>query len=113
MSVRFIFFQEKVPEMYRGQINGVQNGLNYAMDTLKFALVVTLPNNETFGFLIIASVSAISLGGCCYTYYATTTKDYKSESGTETNPTDAEPRIVMSQLQRDSATSDSDETFDP
>ena len=38
-----------------GSICGVQNGLQSAMDLLKFVLVITLPNANTFGILIILS----------------------------------------------------------
>ena len=62
--------QEKVIEEHRGIIGGVQNGLNSAMDTIKFALVVILPEKETFGWLIIASNVVVSFGGISYTYYA-------------------------------------------
>ena len=56
--------------MYRGEINGAQDGLNSTMDTIKFALVIVLPNVETFGYLIIATVSAYILGGIFFTTYA-------------------------------------------
>ena len=44
--------QEKVLEEHRGIIGGVQNGMNSAMDTIKFVLVIVLPEQETFGWLI-------------------------------------------------------------
>merc|ERR1719429_289611 len=47
--------QERVEEEKRGIIGGVQNGMNALMDSIKFALVISLPNEETFGYLIIAS----------------------------------------------------------
>ena len=62
--------QERIPEQVRGEVNGVQNGINSAMDTLKFALVIGLPYNETFGYMTITSVSAIFTGAVFYTLYA-------------------------------------------
>ena len=61
--------QERVPEKCRGEVNGVQNGVNYLMDTFKFALVIGLPNMETFGYLVIASVAAATIGGLFFTAY--------------------------------------------
>ena len=40
------------------------------MDTIKFALVIGLPDIQTFGYLIIASVGACALGGVFFTAYA-------------------------------------------
>ena len=65
-------------EQYRGEINGVQNGLNSVMDTIKFALVMGLPDIQSFGFLIITSVSALTFGGLFYTSYFYTTRNSKS-----------------------------------
>ena len=62
--------QEKVQEEHRGIIGGVQNGVNSAMDTIKFVLVIALPENETFGWLIIASFGFVSLGAISFFYYA-------------------------------------------
>ena len=62
--------QEKVQEEHRGIIGGVQNGVNSAMDTIKFVLVIVLPENETFGWLIIASFGFVSLGAISFIYYA-------------------------------------------
>ena len=62
--------QEKVPEEHRGTIGGVQNGLNSAMDTIKFILVIALPEQETFGWLILASFASICVGAVSYTTYA-------------------------------------------
>ena len=44
--------QEKVAEEHRGIIGGVQNSMNSAMDTIKFVLVIVLPKNKTFGWLV-------------------------------------------------------------
>ena len=44
--------------------------MNSFMDTIKFALVISLPEEETFGFLIIASFVSIVLGAISYTSHA-------------------------------------------
>ena len=62
--------QEKVPEEHRGTIGGVQNGINSAMDTIKFILVIALPEQETFGWLILASFASICIGAIFYATYA-------------------------------------------
>lgn len=54
--------QEKVAENERGRINGVQFSLNMLMGMIKFALVVSVPKPEDFGYLTIASLSFILLG---------------------------------------------------
>ena len=43
--------------------------MNSFLDTIKFALVIVLPNEETFGYLIMASFSSIVLGAVSYTSY--------------------------------------------
>ena len=40
------------------------------MDTVKFVFVIVLPNDETFGWLILASFVFVSIGTCSYLYYA-------------------------------------------
>ena len=62
--------QEKVAEEHRGIIGGIQNGMNSAMDTIKFVLVIVLPENETFGWLVIASFIFVCIGAMFYIYYA-------------------------------------------
>ena len=62
--------QEKVLEEHRGVIGGVQNALNSSMDTIKFIFVIVLPRDETFGWLILASVIFVSLGAFSFIYYA-------------------------------------------
>ena len=62
--------QEKVAEEHRGIIGGIQNGMNSAMDTIKFVLVIVLPENETFGWLVIASFGFMCIGAMFYIYYA-------------------------------------------
>ena len=40
---------------YEGSVCGVQTGLQSLMDLIKYLLVVLLPKQNTFGFLIILS----------------------------------------------------------
>ena len=63
--------QENVLEEHRGIIGGVQTGMNSAMNTIKFILVIVLPQQETFGWLILASFTFVSFGAISYIYYAT------------------------------------------
>ena len=53
-----------------GVIGGVQNAINSAVDTIKFFLVIVLPQTETFGWLIMASYASICLGTVFYMTYA-------------------------------------------
>ena len=53
-----------------GSIGGVQNALNSAMDTIKFVLVIILPQAETFGWLIMASFVSVFSAAMFYTVYA-------------------------------------------
>jgi len=62
--------QENVQEEHRGVIGGVQNAINSAMDTIKFVLVIVLPQTETFGWLIMASYASVCLGAIFYMTYA-------------------------------------------
>ena len=62
--------QESVDVEIRGTIGGVQGGLNSFMDLIKFILVIILPDEETFGWLVLASFGAIVLGWVFYTVYA-------------------------------------------
>ena len=62
--------QENVKEEHRGVIGGVQDSLNSAMNTIKFVLVIVLPQIETFGWLIMASFSFVCTGTVFYTTYA-------------------------------------------
>ena len=73
--------QERVPEDRRGKVNGVQHGLNSLMDTLKFVLVMCLPKVQTFGYLVLASATAVTLGGLFFTaYYLTNCNNDASHS---------------------------------
>ena len=62
--------QESVDEILRGTVGGVQGGLNSFMDTIKFALVIALPNQDAFGWLILASYAFVLLGMGMYVMYA-------------------------------------------
>lgn len=60
----------KIHFMITFLIGGVQNALNSAMDTIKLMLVIALPNQETFGWIILASFCSICTGAALYTSYA-------------------------------------------
>ena len=62
--------QESVREGVRGTVGGVQSGLNSAMDTIKYILVIALPDDDTFGYLVLASFGFIVLGLIAFTVYA-------------------------------------------
>ncbi|KAK7109677.1 ferroportin-like [Littorina saxatilis] len=62
-------FLEKVVPTQRGIVNGVQSSLNQLMDLLKFALVVVLPDTQTFGFIIIISFSFIFTAWLLYAIF--------------------------------------------
>jgi len=66
--------QEQVPEAHRGKINGVQTGLNSLLNTVKFTLVMLLPRLQTFGYLIIASTAASTIGGLFFIVYYISSK---------------------------------------
>ena len=61
---------EEPEDSERGAINGVQNSLNQFLDMLKFILVVLLPWQQTFGFLILLSYLFIVLGAVSYINFA-------------------------------------------
>ena len=44
--------------------------MNSLMDTIKFTLVILLPAEKTFGFLILASFVSIVCGAASYTNHA-------------------------------------------
>ena len=44
--------------------------MNSFMDTIKFALVISLPNEETFGYLIIVSFASVVFGAASYCSHA-------------------------------------------
>ena len=62
--------QENVQENKRGIVGGVQNSLNSSFNMIKFCLVLILPNQETFGFLVILSFLFICFGAVSLTTYA-------------------------------------------
>merc|ERR1719234_670279 len=57
-------------EEVRGVVNGVQESLNNSLDLAKCILVILLPAEETFGLLIIASFTSVSLGWLLYAVYS-------------------------------------------
>ena len=87
--------QEKVQEEHRGIIGGVQDGMNSAMDTIKYILVIALPENETFGWLIISSIGFVTLGAVSFIYYAIFEHDRKIPDKT-CNPTNKTEYQVVS-----------------
>jgi len=74
-----------VEEERRGVLNGVQNGINSAMNTVKFVLVIVLPEMETFGWLIILSFSFICFGAVSFFSYAFKNRKSETEKLPETN----------------------------
>ncbi|XP_067649889.1 ferroportin-like [Haliotis asinina] len=63
-------FLEHVAENERGIVNGVQNSLNRLADMLKFALVVSFPQTEVFGYLVIISFMCVLIGDVMYMTYS-------------------------------------------
>ena len=62
--------QENVEEGKRGVMGGVQTSLHNTFNMIKFCLVVGLPQEDTFGLLILLSYSFICLGAASLTVYA-------------------------------------------
>ncbi|XP_069716948.1 ferroportin [Phaenicophaeus curvirostris] len=62
--------QENVVESERGIINGVQNSMNYLLDLLHFIMVILAPNPESFGLLVLISVSFVAMGHTMYFRFA-------------------------------------------
>jgi len=62
--------QEKVEEDKRGVFNGVQDSLNNSLDLLKCILVIFLPDQQTFGLLILLSFVSINTGWLLYALYS-------------------------------------------
>ena len=83
--------QENVEEEHRGVIGGVQNGINSAMDTIKFILVIVLPEQETFGWLIIASYGFVCIGAVFYASYAVKHRPIVKNPVTTYQSTTADP----------------------
>ncbi|XP_041844376.1 solute carrier family 40 member 1 [Melanotaenia boesemani] len=62
--------QETICESERGIVNGVQSSMNYLMDLLHFIMVISAPQPEHFGILVIISVLFITTGHIMYFFYA-------------------------------------------
>ncbi|KAM4579869.1 ferroportin [Odontesthes bonariensis] len=62
--------QETISESERGVVNGVQSSMNYLMDLLHFIMVISAPQPEHFGILVIISVLFITTGHTMYFLYA-------------------------------------------
>ncbi|XP_036395542.1 solute carrier family 40 member 1 [Megalops cyprinoides] len=62
--------QENISESERGVVNGVQSSMNYLMDLLHFIMVISAPQPQHFGILVIISVLFITTGHTMYFLYA-------------------------------------------
>ncbi|XP_053088842.1 solute carrier family 40 member 1 isoform X2 [Pangasianodon hypophthalmus] len=62
--------QETICESERGIVNGVQSSINYMMDLLHFLMVISAPQPQHFGILVIISVLFITAGHIMYFLYA-------------------------------------------
>ncbi|KAL4646923.1 solute carrier family 40 member 1-like [Arapaima gigas] len=62
--------QENICESERGVVNGVQSSMNYLMDLLHFIMVISAPQPQHFGLLVIISVLFITTGHAMYFVYA-------------------------------------------
>ncbi|XDV39950.1 hypothetical protein PO909_009121 [Leuciscus waleckii] len=62
--------QETISESERGVVNGVQSSMNYLMDLLHFFMVISAPQPQHFGILVIISVLFIFTGHTMYFLYA-------------------------------------------
>ncbi|KAF5901109.1 solute carrier family 40 member 1-like, partial [Clarias magur] len=62
--------QETICESERGIVNGVQSSMNYMMDLLHFLMVISAPQPQHFGILVIISVMFITVGHTMYFLYA-------------------------------------------
>ncbi|XP_068615143.1 ferroportin [Brachionichthys hirsutus] len=62
--------QENICESERGVVNGVQSSMNYLMDLLHFIMVISAPQPQHFGVLVITSVFFITTGHTMYFLYA-------------------------------------------
>uniref|UniRef100_A0A8C2WT11 Solute carrier family 40 member n=1 Tax=Cyclopterus lumpus TaxID=8103 RepID=A0A8C2WT11_CYCLU len=63
--------QENICESERGVVNGVQSSMNYLMDLLHFIMVISAPQPQHFGILVIISVLFITTGHTMYFLYDT------------------------------------------
>uniref|UniRef100_A0A8C1JRL4 Solute carrier family 40 member n=1 Tax=Cyprinus carpio TaxID=7962 RepID=A0A8C1JRL4_CYPCA len=62
--------QETICESERGAVNGVQSSMNYLMDLLHFIMVISAPQPQHFGILVIISILFIFTGHTMYFLYA-------------------------------------------
>nr|XP_057941021.1 solute carrier family 40 member 1 [Doryrhamphus excisus] len=62
--------QETICESERGVVNGVQSSMNYLMDLLHFIMVISAPQPQHFGILVLISVLFITTGHTMYFLYA-------------------------------------------
>ncbi|RXM97144.1 Solute carrier family 40 member 1, partial [Acipenser ruthenus] len=60
--------QETIPESERG-MNRVQSSMNYLMDLMHFIMVISVPQPQHFGILVIISVLFITAGHTMYFLY--------------------------------------------
>ncbi|XP_058867600.1 solute carrier family 40 member 1 [Acipenser ruthenus] len=61
--------QETIPESERGVVNGVQSSMNYLMDLMHFIMVISAPQPQHFGILVIISVLFVTAGHTMYFLY--------------------------------------------
>uniref|UniRef100_A0A7E4ZSW6 Solute carrier family 40 member n=1 Tax=Panagrellus redivivus TaxID=6233 RepID=A0A7E4ZSW6_PANRE len=73
--------QESIPEEERNTVFGVQNALSQFFSVLKDVVVILLPDERTFGFLIIMSVFFVGMGFLNYCYYMTKSRRLTRISG--------------------------------
>uniref|UniRef100_A0A3Q4HP61 Solute carrier family 40 member n=1 Tax=Neolamprologus brichardi TaxID=32507 RepID=A0A3Q4HP61_NEOBR len=71
--------QENICESERGVVNGVQSSMNYLMDLLHFIMVISAPQPQHFGILVIISVFFITTGHTMYFLYAHKLKEDRKE----------------------------------
>ena len=62
--------QEGVDEQFRGTVGGGSYSLYSILETVKYLLVIILPDEETYGYLVLASVTTIVTGTVFYMVYA-------------------------------------------
>uniref|UniRef100_A0A671LP62 Solute carrier family 40 member n=1 Tax=Sinocyclocheilus anshuiensis TaxID=1608454 RepID=A0A671LP62_9TELE len=62
--------QETICESERGVVNGVHSSMNYLMDLLHFIMVISAPQPQHFGILVIISILFIFTGHTMYFLYA-------------------------------------------
>lgn len=70
--------QETICESERGIVNGVQSSMNYMMDLLHFLMVISAPQPQHFGILVIISVLFITAGHIMYFLYSRKAKRKQS-----------------------------------